>query len=224
MNVLLIVGDSGSMTADDTELQTIIQARGHTCTVRSDETAEDVTGFDFVVINSTVDEGVIGSKYSTITQPLWMADMFVAVDKLMCTGTPISEAPVVRVNAAQNGHIGLGGLNSASNPITIATAGNCRELNGSLAAGAVLLADGNDSGFESYFYVPEGGALTTGNSPNLRICFEPISSTALPNFNASGDQLIDGIFDMIEAELSGPAGSVVPPLPQRNRRSTGRFM
>lgn len=208
--VLLVVGNSGAMDSDDTELQTILQGRGHTVSVVSDETAEDVSGKDLVVIASSVDEGVIGSKYSTISQPTWFCDMFVAVDKLMCTGTPISEAPVVRVISGQNGHAALGGLNSSSNPITVATSGNVRELNGTLASGAVLLADGNDSGFEAYFYVPAGAALTTGNSPNLRICFEPIGSSTLANFNASGDSLIGGLLGYLEAAL-GPTNATGSP-------------
>jgi len=64
--VLLVVGDAGAPTAGDLFLQSVLEDDlSYTVTLRSDDTADSVVGFDGVLIAESCSSATLGAKYDT---------------------------------------------------------------------------------------------------------------------------------------------------------------
>ena len=174
-DVLLVVGDSGALTAGDTAIQSrLATTLGHTVTLINDETAEG-TGYSLVVLAESCTSATIGTKYGASASPVLLLDGGVIDDwGLATSATNNFSNSAIDVNPGSDPDAivlaaGLG-LNTTFTNST-ATGRQQSVANANLASGCVVVSTRDGAATATpHFYIETGGALTpSGTAANRRV-------------------------------------------------------
>ena len=169
--ILLVVGNSAAPTTGDALLKTLLESQSHTVTYISDETTEDITGMDGVVISESCASGTVAAKYTTVAIPVvsfedgdWdELQMTTAAVTLSVDALDVSDA----THAIADGpHGTFTGTVTIYSP-TVANA--VKRTSNTDASGAVRVLS---SGSIAVLLAAESGAtLLTGTAPARRVIF-----------------------------------------------------
>lgn len=206
MNVLIIVGDASSPNGADANMVSLLQARGHTVTLRSDESTEDFSGQDFLIIGESVSSSTAGTKYNDAPIPAMVIESALADEWHLATGSPI---PDDEVDIADESLPMAGGLLEANNPHIVCSLGSIEAKPLSeIAPGATIVAHLAGTVNTAFmFYVPAGGNLLDSEiAPALRIYFGAGSEAPMANLTAAGEALFNAAVAAMENEVGGDDG------------------
>lgn len=202
--VLFILGDKASPTAGDAALIARVEGLGHTVITRSDEDAEESSGFDTVIIAESVASTTMGVKYRDLAVPLMVMENALW-DEYFLRTVPIvtGTATTIAVNTVTDLDAGLGGttvsLYSSSGDI------GRYDIASEVPLGGVVVAQA-PSGDDVYFVAFENGSiLATGTAPARRYAMG-IFDASVAKLTTDGWALFDAAAQWlipipIEAEL-----------------------
>ena len=201
---ILMVGNSASLTAADTAIKSLIEGRGHTTTLRSDEEAENVGVHEFVVILPSCVTAQLDYKYFDAVVPVLLAKIGATWNNFTGGTVDVSEAAtdsIIIVNAASPL---AGGLGAGSQ--VISTGSVVMPFYASpFIADVVEVGETVHSGYDNELTIASiaaGDDGTFGTVPALRILlgFTETHNAAL---NANGIAIWNGAIEMIEDEIGG---------------------
>lgn len=213
--ILLVVGNAGTPTAPDTYLQGVLQGLGHTVTLRSDDDADSVTGFNGVVIAESVASATIAAKYGTAAVPvithetgnindLRLSDVEGATE---VSGTQIDVTSTGAAHPIFNGPFGVFPLGTYT--IFTSPAGLGYDNDATFPAGVQLLAHSFVDGTRQMVFVCDTGAtLTSGTAEGKRAFIFP-TNTAAPGITNVGENMLKNAYHWAFAQ---PAVGDNPPI------------
>lgn len=198
--IVLVVGNSASLTAGDSAIQSRLESNGHTVTLRSDDDAELTTGFDGVTVSDSCAAATIGAKYATSTrpgltleQPAWDLGTYSATASV--TQWVVSEAGELDANLTGTQSVysssqSQGGIDQSS-----------------LGAGAQIVATrAGASTVCTYVAYDTGVAMASGTAPARRVAFR-VADGAVPALTTAGQALLDAA---IAWAFGAPTQTVIP--------------
>jgi hypothetical protein len=171
--ILLVVADSALPSTGDGVLQNVLADLSHVVTYRSDDVAEDVTGFDGVVISDSCSSATLGTKYDTVSVPVADHEAQHWDDMRLVTAASVAEISTTDVTWLATAHpIEDGPYGTFSGTDTIYSAASLLPRSNSVASGAVLVA--NSGASQICCGAAETGAvLTSGTAPARRVFMWP---------------------------------------------------
>jgi hypothetical protein len=177
--ILMVVGDATVPTTGDTYLTGVLEGLGHTVTYVSDETAEDVTGFDGVVVTDSCSSATLGAKYDTVAIPLVDHEAQHWDDIRMITAATVDEVSVTQVLWEDITHaIADGPYGAHSGTDTIFSSAALLARSDGLASGVVQIASNGGSTNVVCGAAESGATLTSGTAPARRVFMWPKEAAA----------------------------------------------
>jgi len=192
-NILLVVADSAAMTAVDTAHQNLLTGLGYTVTVRSDETAEDVTGMNGVVIAESCASATLGSKYATVAVPVVTFEPGNYVE-LGLGGEDGEDTGMTQMTVLNSAHpITRGPFGFYTGAETLFSTGHNYGVTTTPASGMIQIARGSTASRICLMACDAGATLNTGPAPAKRAT-APNSDTGGDVATANGKALYKNIF------------------------------
>ena len=198
-NIQLVVGDAGTPSTTDAIIKTTLEGLGHTVTYVDDDTAENTSGFDGVVLADSCGSGNLGTKYVSVALPLISHEGFY-VDTL---GMASAEGAVSELNTqiviVDAAHPFMDGpFGSFSGTLTIQTSAAFAYINDAtvdFGAGVDQVAEaptGTDN--KVGFAYESGAAMSVGNAPAKRGYFT-YRDTVGAALNADGLNILRNVYE-----------------------------
>lgn len=207
--ILLVVGNAAAPTTSDTYLKGVLEGLGHTITLRSDDDADSVSGFDGVVIAESISSATLGSKYNTAPVPLVNHETGNINDLRLATGEGTTEVSGTQIDVSPTGAVHpifsgpYGTFPSATYTILSGSTGLGYVDESLLASGIKALAHSNAVATRQMVYVCEAGAtLASGTAEGRRACIFPVNAAA-PGITADGESMLKNAYTWA---FSGPSG------------------
>lgn len=214
--ILQVVGDAAVPTTGDTTIRGWLESVGHVVTYVSDETAENTTGYDGVVICESCASATLGAKYDTAALPIILHEGGnLHLIRMMTVSAGGQEAGRTDIDILDDTHpIFDGPHGSFTGQVAIQTAANLGRVDdvaADPAAGVSYLAQSDTSAsFKTVLACESGAVLTSGNAPARRAFVFP-SDPAAAALNADGIAIVKNAYVWaFEAEILGPGDD--PPI------------
>ena len=196
--ILLVVGDSAAPTTPDSYLQGILEGLGHTVTLRSDDVADSVTGFDGVVIAESVASATIGTKYNTAAVPVITHETGNINDLRLSDVEGTTEVGGTQIDVPTTTHPifhgPFGTFPLGTYTIFTSPAGLGYDDDATFPSGVELLAHSNVNSARQMVFACEAGAtLTSGTAEGKRAFIFP-TNTAAPGITATGEAMLKNAY------------------------------
>lgn len=193
-DILMVVGDAASLTANDTTTKSRLEGLGYTVTLRSDDDdASTATNYDAVVICESSSGGTVAAKYKDSAVPILVGEYAVWDDMSLCASTAATGVSLTQYQITTNAHPVRGSV--ASGTQTVHTAGgdmaSAVESGASApASGAVRVASTSASLLNWSVFSLDSGATRSDStaSPDKRVAMSMISVGV---WNATAWELFD---------------------------------
>lgn len=205
--ILLVVGNAAAPTTADTYLESILEGLGHTVTLRSDDDADDVTGFNGVVIAESVASATIAAKYGTAAVPVITHETGNINDLGFSDVEGSTNVDTTDIDVQEPTHPIMDGPHGSFSATTWTVFSPTGRLgfviDATLPAGVVSVAtDFELSTRHVCLACEEGDDLTSGPAPGKRAFIWP-TDLASPTINANGENMLKNAY---EWAFGGPIG------------------
>lgn len=121
--IQLVVGDAAVPSATDVLIKSWVEAIGHTVTYVDDDTAENTTGFNGIVIADSCATGSLGTKYVAVALPVVLHEGFYVDTMKMVSAESADEFSGTTIEIVNPAHPFVNGpYGSFSGTLTWATA------------------------------------------------------------------------------------------------------
>ncbi len=208
-NVLFLVGDAGNLNNSDAHIKILMELRGYTVTLQTDDDCDpavDIVGQDIVLISSTVSSGNV-ADFSLVDRPLavWeQADL----DDFGMTSSQGNRSPEENIITIDNSHPVAYGL-SAGDMLMSESGGLCGGVPYQTAAVIGTLVE-EDATTPVWFLYEQGDSLcpaqsakdyfpADGLAPEMRVCL-PFND---PTFNDNTPEATTLLLNTIDYMLDG---------------------
>lgn len=200
-NVGLVVANKASLTSSDTALQTILATNhSHTVTLYSDEDAE-ASGEDFYFVAESPASGTLGAKYcADMDGPVISMEAFVLDSCNIISADPTGNSDEDLFDVVDEDSPLAAGLTIAGNSHDVYSSSSgdlLNEIDSTLSSSAQVIFNENVSGDPVMFFIPDGGALISGNASTPFI-FIGMHDTGVDVLTATGDSIVDAAIDFVE--------------------------
>lgn len=199
--ILLVIADAAAPTTGDALLRGYLEGLGHVVTYRSDETAEDVTGFAGVVLSESCVGATLGAKYALVAVPVISHEAAIVDDMLMITTAAANtDAVATDIEIVVPTHpIASGPFGSYSGQIAVNTANGIgyvdSDFYGALGGGVTLVGrQVFDTTETCILAVDSGGALTSGVAAAKRGVVLFSRDLSVPTLTATGTNIIKNAY------------------------------
>jgi hypothetical protein len=184
--VLFVVGDVGSLSVGEAAVLSRVESLGFSVVVESGASVVtgDAGGKALVLVSSNVSEGAVGSKFTSVVEPviIWKPWLY---DAMEMSGTNGSNRGVTAVDVVDPLHplaAGFSGLTTILSP-------GSRVSVGTPSAGGTVVATA--AGEPTLFVFAPGDVLDNGQpAPGCRIGY-PAFHVTPPNYTSNGWALFD---------------------------------
>jgi hypothetical protein len=220
-HILVVVGDASVPTADDDALRDLIEDLGHTTAYVSDETAEDVTGFDGVIICDSSSSGTLGTKYNTVAIPVITHEQGNTAELRIITleGTGDSTVTSNAIIQDDTHPIADGPYGSFTGNEVFSSAttwGHIDDTVADLGAGGVYVAHHPAVGFDNRKFIAayeSGGLLADGNAAPAKRAFLTGRLNVATSLTADGIALFKNAyawaFGVVDTEFDTQPGTLI---------------
>jgi hypothetical protein len=179
-SILVVVGNAGTPTSGDSYLEGVLQGLGHTVTYVSDETAEDVTGFDGIVVTDSCSSVTLGAKYDTAAIPLVSHEAQHWDDIRMITAASVTEISTTTITYEDDTHaIANGPYGAHTGTDTILSGSALIARSTSVASGVTQIASTGGATNIVCGAAESGATLTSGTAPARRVFMWPKEAAAV---------------------------------------------
>jgi hypothetical protein len=201
----MVVGDAGAPTTGDAYLKGILEGLGHTVTYVSDETAEDVTGFDGIVVTDSCSSVTLGAKYDTAAIPLVDHEAQHWDDIRMVSAASVTEISTTTITYEDDTHAianGPYGAHTGTDTILSGSALIARSTSGP-ASGVTQIASAGGSTNIACGAAESGATLTSGTAPARRVFMWP-KEAAAALLTADGENPLKNAYYWAFGEVVAP--------------------
>lgn len=196
--IKLIVGDAAAPQTVDTYVKGLLEGLGHTVTLTSDETAEDLTGVDGIVISESCSTTTLGTKYNTAAVPLITHEAFYIDTLRLSSNEGGDSSGQTQMTVLDDTHPIMNGPFAAlTGTVTLLSAGGNLPFgfSGTFGSGVSILAQQtSDSSHINVVAAESGATLASGTAPARRAFVTVPINSDVANVTADAEALIKNAY------------------------------
>jgi hypothetical protein len=199
MNLMEIVGDAGAPVSADNLIKAYLEGLTHTVTLVSDETAENISGFDGIVITESISAATLASKYAGVAIPMVIHEADSTQMTAHKIGTPGASQTtdnftiVGNTHAIYNGPYATFGAGAITHLLSAVASGTGSVGSPGTGADGLAHMPGNSAANVVVAY-DTGAALSDGSAAPARRVFYGIRTPGVPQLTTDGENLLKNIY------------------------------
>ena len=194
-SILFVIGNPSSPNGNDANQKLHMEARGYTVTYIDDDLALGTeTGYDCILISSSVSAGSVGAKFKNSSIPVVVAEHSVWDEMEFISGSFSTDTNMTDWNLVDDTHPIAGSLTNGV--LTVWTATNNLRYSSSPASGADVVFESPDAAGRACLFVFEQGATLddTTTAPARRVAIS-LAAAAWADRNTTCEAIFDRAID-----------------------------